>query len=456
MLSKFGSAPRSVASPCSEEHRPTFEFPSAMQRRSGAKGSGRNTTAEAARRAEAAAVKADPHWIRHLNRNQTLTAQLYAYVSADGRFTDQGHELANLRTMKGLMSCENDEMLNRPAFGISEKAGSTRVALENLNSHLEKRTNLLNVDLMKRRLAPFLEVMPALEKLDNTRGYERAADLTAALQDVTDLAKTTVADSKSILFLQNMKFIGLQMYEAAVNLETLLAPMGDPAWFRENLGHVDRQDPKLAQWPLGAASDSARMINFLRASMERRRANDAKRRPAATTGGDALGDLDSDIEVDPMPAEELSEADLEPAPAPKQEPTKDVKKKGKTEIQAPPSKRAKTEPATDPEITDIKAQLAMLMTAVSALTQSKEQNASRPSSAKINIEEEMQAAAKAGTELPGAQPITEDISESMKAAKKIAKHTVFPSEDEAAVQEEISQFSPIEALKVAKRRPRRT
>lgn len=107
-----------------------------------------------------------------------MTTQLYAYVAADGRFTYQGNELANLRTTKNLMNSENDEMSNRPAFGISEKAGSARVAFENLSTHLEKRTSLLNVDPMQRRLAAFLEALPALEKLDNAQGYERAAELT--------------------------------------------------------------------------------------------------------------------------------------------------------------------------------------------------------------------------------------------------------------------------------------
>ena len=78
-------------------------------------------------------------------------------------------------------------------------------------------------------------------------------------------------------FLQQCKFIGVRMYQLALQVEILGGLLGDPALFRQSIGTIDRQDRKIQEWPVSQASDPARMINFLRASLKRADIQDKKR-----------------------------------------------------------------------------------------------------------------------------------------------------------------------------------
>ena len=351
--------------------------PGAMSARRGytqSAGTQRLQQAAAARRAEAAAIKADPYWIRHLNRNQVLNCQIFAYANRDGQMTDNGHDSKLMPDVLAMCNPENDELLNRPAFGVSEKAGTAWHALDQLQKHLEKRTTLVNKELFVTRLAPFFELLPSLQVLDGSRPQSRSADIVSALQHVVAEGCRVKGDARAQMLLQNMKFIGLQMYEAAFALETLLGFLGNPALFREKLGHVERQDPKVQQWPMSHGADAARMINFLKASIMRRYGVDAKRKtkPAASSGD--IGSLDSDAEVlatDGQSAGEddlgLSEHDLEPEDPllPSQTVTESQRPGAKAAAKTAPVKRR----AADPEVADLKAQMATMMSMLMALTE---------------------------------------------------------------------------------------
>lgn len=131
-----------------------------------AKTQARNQAAEAARRQEAQAVKADPYWIRHLNRNSQITSAVFAYTNSEGHLTDNGHEKWTAEQLRQFANAENEELLNRPAYGISEHCGTIRHTLHEVGQHLSKPTCLFNKALFEKRLANMFAAVEALEVLD--------------------------------------------------------------------------------------------------------------------------------------------------------------------------------------------------------------------------------------------------------------------------------------------------
>ena len=341
-------------------------------------GNQRLQQAAAARRAEAAAVKADPHWIRHLNRNQALNCQIFAYADAQGQLTDNGHDGKIMTDLLAMCTPENEELLNRPAFGISERAGTAAHCMAHLQKHLEKKTTLVNKDLFSSRMAPFFELLPALQVLDGSRPPARSAELVEALQALATEGTRLKGDQRAQTFLQNMKHVGLQLYHTAYALETLLGFLGNPALFREKIGHLDRQDPKIQQWPMSHATDAARMVNFLKASVVRRYGVDAKRKSKAAYPTQDIGSLDSDNEAAEVPVASpgdddlgLSENDLEP-----EEPflaTQVSEAEGprpRAKGSAKAAARKKPQSAEKSDVAELKAQMASLMAIVQGLAQS--------------------------------------------------------------------------------------
>jgi hypothetical protein len=195
----------------------------------------RGKAQSAAKRAEAQQVRSDPLWIRHLNRNQCLVSQVYAYATKEGKLTDNGHESKSMKAllcellhvalqtikpappepgqfllcqkdphhpnrdpqtnlskeMKELtqqavlemLSHENEEMLSRPAIGISERSMTAVKCMEVINSQLHKKISILDQNYMREKLAPVNAMLPSLEKLVTVDRGVRGADLNAALKD---------------------------------------------------------------------------------------------------------------------------------------------------------------------------------------------------------------------------------------------------------------------------------
>ena len=101
--------------------------------------------------------------------------------------------------------------------------------------------------------------------------------MNSALQRIHHFGLDLHQDQSMQRFLQQCKFIGVGMYQLALQVEILGGLLGDSALFRQNIGTIDRQDRKIQEWPVSQASDTARMINFLRASFKRADIQDKKR-----------------------------------------------------------------------------------------------------------------------------------------------------------------------------------
>ena len=101
--------------------------------------------------------------------------------------------------------------------------------------------------------------------------------MNSALQRIHHFGVDLHQDQSMQRFLQQCKFIGVRMYQLALQVEILGGLFFDPALFRQNIGTIDRQDRKIQEWPVSQASDPARMINFLRASLKRADIQDKKR-----------------------------------------------------------------------------------------------------------------------------------------------------------------------------------
>ena len=92
-----------------------------------------------------------------------------------------------------------------------------------------------------------------------------------------EIGQTVLGDVPLHKCLTQMKFLGLRMYHLAFATESLFAVLGDPKTFRQGLGSVQKQDPKIGEWPPSAGDEAGRMVNFLRASLKRADETDQKR-----------------------------------------------------------------------------------------------------------------------------------------------------------------------------------
>ena len=94
-----------------------------------------------------------------------------------------------------------------------------------------------------------------------------------------------------------MKFYGLQLYQLGMHAELLMEHVGNPAEFREKLGTVERQDPKIHQWPLSKKGEGARMRAFLRASLQRKIATETQRKQRRVSVQGEIAELDSEAAI---------------------------------------------------------------------------------------------------------------------------------------------------------------
>lgn len=322
------------------------------------------------RRHLAAEIKSNPYWIEHLPYSSLLTGRIRAFTDKDGLLTMSGHERKNLPQMKEILDADNSEMFHRPAYGVSEKAATLLVTVEAVRDHLtDSGSKLIDGDVISPLLTPLLELVPVLEtlKLNEPGVSSDVREISAAVHKLVDFATGVNTDRH----LQNValacKYLGLNLYHMGVACEELGVTLGDPGNYREKLKNIDRQDPSIQKWPLSLKDDATRLRHFVARSIQRRAAMDreidAKRnKNRKTTGSFSLRlgtqpvddesaaddgidpEVDQELDADDD-ALDLSDIDAAPQDRPRQTPSS-----RKTSAVPPPPPKLLAKPATSKNV----------------------------------------------------------------------------------------------------------
>ena len=233
---------------------------------------------------------------------QHISTQIFSYVDAQGSLTHNNHEKLLLPDMLSLLTSSNCELLNRPAYGLSETGGTLRHCVSRVQAQTEKRRSLLNADVFASKMDFLNEIMPALSVLDVADpAPQNARSCRDALETLQEVGVRLHEETGLQAFLQNCKCVGLELYNLGMQAEVLLGLLGDPGFFRQNLGSVDKQDPSIKRWTMQHKDNIDRSREFLVASVLRRQDTDAKRKTKQSTRD--LLDLDSDPDAEVPPTQ---------------------------------------------------------------------------------------------------------------------------------------------------------
>ncbi len=207
--------------------------------------------------------RSDPMWIRHLVRNAQIESQLFTHNVDGDQWTDMCQDTMRLPDVLQLLDYTIEDMLNRPGFGIRQRAGSIRSLLGVINGHCTKSTSLLNKDLFSKRLEKLTELLPHLQVLDgfNAGRSMESRDMNGALLALHEYGVELGSDRTTQKFLQQMKYIGIRMYQLGVESEILPGLLENPKLYRSQIGTVERQHKKIQESPVSQPTDPSRMIH---------------------------------------------------------------------------------------------------------------------------------------------------------------------------------------------------
>lgn len=342
-------------------------------------------------RPPASEVQADPYFMKQLPYEKHLSGAVRPFVSDEGSLSQFDQDITPFRMME--FTKKNSEMYHRPAHGISESCGTIAHCIDKMAKHFANPTgSLVDVDMLSPLLTPLAEIHGSFAVLQCSKDVQpNRSEIDAALAEVSKVCANFSKSSRLQTISLGMKQVGLAMYHLAIHTEQLSDAFGDVKKFREKLGNLDKQDPSIAQWTQRKAGDEFACRRFLAKSILQRLATEdelsVKRKSRkAVVVVDVLDFKDDDFAAtsprSPMARSPSSPRSVSPW----------LPKARSRRSKASALKNGKKDPpvAKQGALAQVLEQLSALNARLDAVENLK--TYSQPSTAIINIEEEIKAA----------------------------------------------------------------